>query len=169
VVTPLTAESGVSGVSLSAADSTVSGELKTSFKTKEESIDDEAARRLVELFLQAEKELTGKNSANAAQWAELAELLVTELKIAAGRTTVSNVPAFLTEHLRRRLWKLDKKRASEIAVEAEEQGIQPTLSEEEKRRCPDCAGTNFWYPEGTDKGVAKCRHTKLINTQTEEK
>jgi hypothetical protein len=131
-------------VSLNLEDSTVSGDFKTSFKTKEENFDDEAVRRLVEVFLQAEKELTGKNSANSVQWAELAELLVTELKIAAGRTTVSNVPAFLAEHLRRRLWKVDKKRATEIAaVESEEQGSQPALSDEEKRCCPDCAGTNF--------------------------
>jgi hypothetical protein len=35
---------------------------------------------------------------------ELAELLVMELEIAAARTdSISNVPAFLTEHLRRRL------------------------------------------------------------------
>lgn len=168
VVTPLTAESGVSGVSLTVEDSTVSGDPKTSFKTYERNLDDEAARRLVEVLLRAEKELTGKNSANGSQWEELAELLVTELKIAAGRTTVSNVPAFLAEHLRRRLWKLDKKRATEIAVETEE-GSQPALSYEEKRLCPDCAGTNFWYPEGTDKGVAKCRHTKLIDARGKEK
>jgi hypothetical protein len=163
VVAPLTAQSGVSGVSLNLEDATTSGDPKTSFKTKEENFDDEAARHLVRAFLQAEKELTGKNSANAVQWGELAELLITELKIAAARTTVSNVPAFLAEHLRRRLWKVDKLRATEIAIEAE-QGSQPTLSDAEKRTCPDCAGTNFWYPEGLDKGVAKCRHTKLLST-----
>jgi hypothetical protein len=167
VVSPLTAESGVSGVSLSAEDSTTSGDPKTSFKTKEENSDDEAMHQLVGIFLQAEKELTRKNSANATQWGELAEMLVTELKIAAARTTVSNVPAFFTEHLRRRLWKVDKKRATEISVESE-QGSQPALSDEEKRLCPDCAGTNFWYPEGPDKGVAKCRHLKLITTPPEK-
>jgi hypothetical protein len=146
---------------LSINDSIISGDPKTSFKTKEENLDDEAARQLVEALLQAEKELTGKNSANGSQWRELAEVLITELKIAAGRTTVSNVPAFLAEHLRRRLWKVDKKRATEIATVEPEQGSQPVLSDEEKRACPDCAGTNFWYPEGTDKGVAKCRHSKL--------
>ncbi|HYG11175.1 MAG TPA: hypothetical protein VD835_14600, partial [Pyrinomonadaceae bacterium] len=147
VVTPVTAESGVSGVSLSTEDSTVSSDPKTSFKTKEEKFDDEATRRLAEAFLQVEKELTGKNSANAVQWEELAEVLITELRIAAGRTTISSVPAFLSEHLRRRLWKVDKKRATEIAAVEPEQGSQPALSDEEKRSCPDCAGTNFWYPE----------------------
>ena len=154
---------------LSVNDAITSGDSKTSFKTKEENLDDEAARRLVEVFLLAEKELTGKNSANGFQWGELAEVLITELKIAAGRTTVSNVPAFLAEHLRRRLWKVDKKRATEIATVEPEQGTQPTLSDEEKRACPDCAGTNFWYPEGPDKGVAKCRHSKLNTTTQAEK
>lgn len=161
VVTPLTAESGVSGVSLSTLDSTVSGDLKTSFKTYEKNIDDEATRRFVENLQQAERELTGKISTNSEAWSELAEVLVTELKIAAGRTTVSNVPAFFAEHLRRRLWKVDKRRATEIAVEPE-QGNQSALSEAEKRSCPDCAGTNFWYPDGPDKGVSRCRHSKLI-------
>jgi hypothetical protein len=27
--------------------------------------------------------------------------------------------------------------------------------------CPDCAGTGFWYPEGTEKGVRRCLHEKL--------
>jgi hypothetical protein len=111
------------------------------------------------------REVTGKGltTEDAGRWDELAELLVTELKIAAGRTTVSNVPAFLTEHLRRRLWKVDKKRAAEIAVEPE-QGNHPSLTDEERGRCPDCAGTNFWYPQGPDKGVARCRHAKLGET-----
>ena len=111
----------------------------------------------------AERELTGKES-NGQAWEPLFDLLATELKIAATRTTVSSVPAFLTEHLRRRLWKVDQKRASEIAA-TPEQGSAPALSDEEKRKCPDCAGTNFWYPDGQEKGVAKCKHARL----TEEK
>lgn len=27
--------------------------------------------------------------------------------------------------------------------------------------CPDCGGVGMWYPEGFDKGVAKCFHVKL--------
>jgi hypothetical protein len=27
--------------------------------------------------------------------------------------------------------------------------------------CPNCAGTGFWYPNGAEKGVAKCKHEKL--------
>jgi hypothetical protein len=144
---------------LSAELSTVANDPNTLIKDKER-IDDEAAP-LGELFRELEREVIGKNSASLQHWQDLRELLVTELKIAAGHTTISNVPAFLTEHLRRRLWKVDKKRATEIAIEPE-QGSRPAFSEEEKRACPDCAGTNFWYPDGPDKGVAKCKHAKII-------
>jgi hypothetical protein len=27
--------------------------------------------------------------------------------------------------------------------------------------CPDCFGTGFYYPNGTDKGVARCTHKRL--------
>jgi hypothetical protein len=136
---------------------------KTSFKTKEENADDDATHPLIRTLQQAERELTGKVTTSPEKWKDLAELLVTELKIAAGRTTVSNVPAFLAEHLRRRLWKVDKQRASQIAVEPE-QGTHTTLSDDQRKGCPDCGGTNFWYPEGPDKGVSRCRHTKLLET-----
>jgi predicted transcriptional regulator len=29
------------------------------------------------------------------------------------------------------------------------------------KSCPDCQGSGFWYPEGIEKGVAKCRHKRL--------
>ena len=32
---------------------------------------------------------------------------------------------------------------------------------------PDCFGTGMWYPEGYEKGVARCQHEKL--TAEEEK
>jgi len=137
---------------------------KTELRLDRKFIDDDAA--LAGLFRELEREVIGKNSASIEQWKEVKEVLLTELRIASGRTTVSNVPTFLAEHLRRRLWKVDKKRATEIAVESE-QGGQPALSDSEKRSCPDCAGTNFWYPEGPDKGVAKCKHSKLITTPPE--
>lgn len=33
--------------------------------------------------------------------------------------------------------------------------------------CPDCNGTGFWYPNGTDKGVARCAHLKLQSVPPE--
>jgi hypothetical protein len=29
------------------------------------------------------------------------------------------------------------------------------------KNCPDCQGSGFWYPEGTERGVAKCKHARL--------
>jgi hypothetical protein len=155
VVSPLTVESGVSGVTQSADFQRTSGEPKTSFKTKEENTDDELRRSLAPL-LEAAREVTGRE---ASDWGELAELLATELKIAAGRTeSVSNVPAFLAEHLRRRLWKKDRRQIEhdELQVTSDESGPKLDIS-----KCPDCFGTGMFYPEGFDKGVAKCGHDKL--------
>jgi hypothetical protein len=144
-------------------ESTITGPHKTSFNTKEENSDDDArARALLARLVEAERELTGKVSTSVEKWEELAEVLVSELRIAAARTTVSNVPAFLAEHLRRRLWKVDKARAAEMASGQPEQGgTVLALTAEEKQRCPDCAGVGFWYPEGPEKGVARCTHLKL--------
>ena len=128
---------------------------KTSFKTKDRSDDEPSA--LAEVFGQLERELTGKNSALSEHWRELGEVLAAELRIAAARTTVSNVPAFLAEHLRRRLWKLDKKQARAEGRELPDEaaGSPPPP---EAAGCPDCSGTGWWYPQGPDKGVAKCGH-----------
>ncbi|MFL6254987.1 MAG: hypothetical protein ACJ74T_08180 [Pyrinomonadaceae bacterium] len=132
---------------------------KTSFKTSTERDDDEAFAEFNTVLKKAVKEITGRESsqADAARWGELAEVLVTELKIAAGRTTVSSVPAFLAEHLRRRLWKkekrqIDDERSKELSAAA------PKV---DASKCPDCFGTGMWYPEGFDKGVARCEHTGL--------
>lgn len=104
------------------------------------------------------KELTGREPSvsDAERWGELAELLSTELKLAAARTTVSNVPAFLTEHLRRRLWKTDKN-------PSKGQQTPGTAAPANVNECPDCRGTGLFYPEGFEKGVARCRHEKLSN------
>ena len=85
------------------------GELNTSIK--EQTTDDELRRSLAPL-LDATRELTGRE---ASDWREVAEVLAAELKIAAGRTTVSSVPAFLAEHLRRRLWKKEKRDMDALA------------------------------------------------------
>jgi hypothetical protein len=28
-------------------------------------------------------------------------------------------------------------------------------------QCPDCNGTGFYYPQGTEGGVARCKHNQL--------
>jgi hypothetical protein len=139
---------------------------KTSFKTKEENLDDEAARQFFAKFQQAERDLTGRTSTAPEKWNELAEVLIAELKIAAGRTTISSVPAFLAEHLRRRLWKLDKKQAAQEGKELPDQASLKA-SIPEGQTCPDCSNTGWWYPNGIDKGVARCRHERLTTKSTD--
>jgi hypothetical protein len=151
--------------SLSSSDSTTYGNPKTSFKTKEIKTDDEAFARFVVAVKKAVKEITGRepSSDDAERWEEVAEVLVTELKIAAGRTTVSSVPAFLAEHLRRRLWKKEKR---QIEAEATEQRAAAPATKINASQCPDCFGTGMHYPEGFDKGVARCSHTRLTAEMT---
>jgi hypothetical protein len=77
----------------------------TSFKDIENN-DDEAFAPMLKVLIDGCEKVAGKNPSKSQKgnWKELAELLVMELEIAAARTkSVSNVPAFLTEHLRRRL------------------------------------------------------------------
>ena len=66
------------------------------------------------------REVTGRESTSseAVRWKEVAELLVTELKVAASRTTVTSAPAFLAEHLRRRLRKADARQIEREVGEA---------------------------------------------------
>jgi hypothetical protein len=139
----------------------VSGAPNTSFNTNtEQTTDDEAFAKFIAALRTANREVTGRepSASDSDRWTELADLLITELKIAAGRTsTVSSVPAFLTEHLRRRLWKKDKRQIEAEAVERREEQA-PTG---DASRCPDCFGTGMYYPEGFEKGVARCRHEKL--------
>ena len=129
---------------------------KTSFKTNtERSDDDEAFRRLFAVA----KEITGRE-VPTAQWREVVDVLVAELRIAAARTTVSSAPAFLAEHLRRRLWKIDKKQARAEGRELPDEAAT-AAPPKDTAGCPDCNGSGWWYPEGPEKGVAKCKHAKL--------
>jgi hypothetical protein len=138
------------------------GQPKTSFKTNNTNDDDEAFANFIESWRKAAKEITGRESsrAEAAKWQELADVLITELRIAAARTTVSSVPAFLSEHLRRRLWKKDKQQLSEESRadtnKTKSQGQNIDIS-----KCLNCGGSGMYYPEGYEKGVAKCKHERL--------
>ena len=146
---------------LSQADATTYGECKTFLKDLSTNDDDEAFAGLLRNLRKAVVEVTGRGptAAESARWAELGEVLITELKIAATRTTVSNVPAFLTEHLRRRLWKMDKKQMSSEGKSASTDET-PNISTEQVKDCSDCGGTGFYYPQGFEGGVAKCKHER---------
>ncbi|HYO99516.1 MAG TPA: hypothetical protein VER76_04955 [Pyrinomonadaceae bacterium] len=135
---------------------------KTSFKTKEENLDDEAFAKFSAKIKVAVREVTGKeiSAADAERWGELADVLIAELKIAAARTSVSSVPSFLAEHLRRRLWKIDKKQAQAEGRELPDQATNAPAATNASA-CPDCLGTGWWYPNGQENGVTKCRHAGL--------
>jgi hypothetical protein len=157
-------ESSQTSHTLSTEDSTTSGQPKTSYKTNTERTDDDAALAgLIAALKTTSKEITGKelSSADGERWKELADVLMAELKIAAARTTVSNVPAFLAEHLRRRLWKIDKKQARAEGRELPDEITTKPQSSVDASSCSDCGGSGWWYPEGESKGVAKCKHEKL--------
>jgi hypothetical protein len=155
-----TQQSGWDGLGKVIENKDTSANPNTSFKTKDINTDDEAFAEFAAAVRKTAKEITGKepSKAEAARWAEVAEVLMTELRIAAGRTTVSSVPAFLAEHLRRRLWKKEKR---QIEAEAAEQKASAPARKVDASKCPDCFGTGMYYPEGFEKGVARCQHLKL--------
>ncbi|MET0649083.1 MAG: hypothetical protein ABW208_20935 [Pyrinomonadaceae bacterium] len=116
---------------------TSGGDKTSSFKTSTERTDDEAFAGLVERLRTVSREVSGKepSKADAERWAEVAELLVTELKVAASRTTVTSAPAFLAEHLRRRLRKADarqiEKEVGEASSKQAASAAKPELSAEQ--------------------------------------
>jgi hypothetical protein len=151
-----------SSPTLSLDNSTISSDPKTFLKDLRTVDDDAALAGLNSVLKAAVQELTNKEISltETDRWRELGEVLVAELKIAAARTTVSSVPAFLAEHLRRRLWKIDKKQARAEGTELPDDTFKSSPSVD-AAKCPDCGGSGWWYPEGEAKGVAKCRHEKL--------
>jgi hypothetical protein len=156
-------ESTDSIASISLDEATSSSEDKTLSLRPPRTIDDDAALAgLIATIKTTSKEITGKelSVSESDRWKELAEVLMAELKIAAARTTISSVPAFMAEHLRRRLWKIDKKQARAEGRELPDEVVTLTPSVDASK-CPDCGGSGWWYPEGEAKGVAKCKHGKL--------
>ena len=54
-------------------------------------------------------------------------------------------------------------RIASVTAVAKEDASQQTLPlDVDASKCPDCKGAGYWYPEGFDKGVAKCKHSKLL-------
>jgi hypothetical protein len=140
------------------------GEPKTSFKTSTENDDDEAAAGIARAMKKLIEEVTGRE-ATAAEFSKMIEVidvLTLEAKIAAARTTVSSAGPFLAEHLRRRLFKKNKQ---ELAVESAQS--EPAPSSVNVKECPDCAGVGWFYPEGRERGMAKCKHLRLLEAKSE--
>ena len=158
--TPVPQYSGTPVESTPVPRAKITGELKTDLK--EQNTDDEAApfAGVIEAFTGAVRDLTGKAPAAADEhrWRELAEVLVMELRIAAARAeSVSSVPAFFAEHLRRRLFKKDKAKLDSEAKASP----APATPQIDASKCPDCGGSGYFYPEGFERGVARCKHEKL--------
>ena len=54
-------------------------------------------------------------------------------------------------------------RIASVVVMGKEDASQQSLSlDVDASKCPDCKGAGYWYPGGYDKGVAKCKHSKLV-------
>lgn len=100
---------GVVGGGYPALEATSYEDSKTLLKTKSKDNDDEsgAFAELNRKMAAAAKKLTGKSPSKKEVdlWADLADLLILQLEIAASRAgAVSSVPAFLTEVLRRQFF-----------------------------------------------------------------
>jgi hypothetical protein len=112
---------------------------KTSFKTNTKNDDDigvlsDAARLLVE----ASVRLTGQapNEGERKQWTEVIRIIVAELDEAASRAgTVSNVPAFLSAHLRRKFSRKPTTRRGETTPSADviESPVPASAADENRR------------------------------------
>jgi hypothetical protein len=98
-------ESGISRETQTFENKDTYDAAKTFFKDNLND-DDRAFAVFAKKFEEASQKLTGKGTGpkDAEKWGKLAELLILELELAARHTkSVSSVPAFLTEVLRRRL------------------------------------------------------------------
>ncbi len=123
----------VGGGSQPTKESTTSESPKTSFKTT--TIDDEAFTKMNGLLSRATYHLTLKNPTPADRdaWAEVAKVIIEELEAAANRAgSVSSVPAFLAEHLRRRFAKPLRKSREEKPARVPE--TPPQLEGDPDRR-----------------------------------
>lgn len=113
-------ESSISSRTQSVENKDTSEAANTSFKDIKNN-DDEPFGGFIEKMSEAFEKVSGKRprKSDKAKLNELAELLIMELEIAAARTgSVSNVPAFLTEHLRRRLTNAINKTANAVTKTA---------------------------------------------------
>jgi hypothetical protein len=67
---------------------------------------------------------------------------------------------------------LQQNRQPQESWQLQGSSIKEELKEIDKRddavACPDCYGTNWWYPRGTDKGVKRCLHERVKNKGSEQ-
>ena len=101
-----------------AANNSRSVEPKTSFKTN--TNDDEVFSKFNQILRDAHREVTGRNptTSDVEKYADVARTLADELKMASVKTNITSPPAFLAEHLKRRLSKPDREGKVKPTVEA---------------------------------------------------
>jgi hypothetical protein len=147
-------------------------ESKTFFKTNKEENDDERLRAAFSEFIfileEGLKKHTGKGISpeDKMKWKHVAEVLVAQIELIASRTTISNAPAVLAEHLQRHL---NNKRVLErmgLITPAEAKQIKEPVSVKQEIPylflCPDCKGTRMWNPDGLGMRP-NCPHQGLEN------
>ncbi|MDQ3755975.1 MAG: hypothetical protein M3371_14740, partial [Acidobacteriota bacterium] len=126
-------------------ESKITGELKTVVKDNLNHNDDEAGALsdLNSVLCEATRKLTGRapRTGERGAWAEVARVIVEELKEAAARAeSVSSVPAFLAAHLRRKLAHKSNARHREgkqHATAVEPSASAATLPDPNRRLTPE--------------------------------
>jgi len=71
------------------------------------------------------------------------------------------IPAGLAEIAGQENFAGQAKSAAIIEKAFKENNKRKTSAAPDYKNCPDCQGSGFWYPEGIEKGVAKCKHGRM--------
>jgi hypothetical protein len=135
---------------------------KTSLKTFK-TIDDEKKsvfEGFIKEFEKISKKLTGQGlrKAESPKWTEIAKLLIMELELAAARTeSVSSVPAFLKEVLRRKLE--SKTNSSPVPRKATSKGVSQSLQ----------VGKPLATAEPSQAAVAETWEKELLTNEEKQK
>jgi hypothetical protein len=155
-----TLDSTGSSVGSNLAASITSADDKTFLLRPEKNIDDEPAALLLRLLQEAEREVAGKTG-DPQRWSEPLGIIIAELKVAASRSAViSSAPAFLAEHLRRRLGKAERQAAASPAEASSAPGQAPAPRKREftEEPCSVCKGSLMEVlPNGEKKRCGHCR------------
>ena len=173
LVIPIQPDFGTTGTFQTLENQSISAEAKTLYKTNKEKTDDERLRaafgELLLILDKTVKDLTGRETTptDKERWKHVAEILAAQLELIASRTTISNAPAILAEHLHRHL---NNKRVQEkmgLLTPAEAREAKEEKESEKPKEiipdlylCPDCYGTSFWNPDGRGKRRG-CPHPRL--------
>jgi hypothetical protein len=150
-------------------ESKVTGELNT--KLKEKDFDDEPAALLLRVLQDAEREVAGKTG-DLTRWFDVLNIIIAELKVAASRSSVvSSAPAFLAEHLRRRLGRAERQSSDQQNPQVtSEAPVSSRKREFTDEPCSACKGSLMEImPNGEKKRCGHCRDEVNYPTGREPK